>query len=130
MAVPTALLITRNPAMVEAVQGALAAATNVNLEVCPGGEDAREQVKGEIVILVLVDPEAAGGDAGVTHLLWTIGTTRRACPTLVVTTHYTEHQAITLLRAGAADYVELPSDRDKLAPLIARLWNRHHICDT
>jgi DNA-binding NtrC family response regulator len=122
MAVPTALLITRNPAMVEAVQGVLAAATHLNLEVCPHGEDARQEVKLDNVVLVLVDPEAAGGDAGVTQLLWDVAATRRPCPTLVLTTHRsTEHQACTLLRAGAADYLEIPTDRDKLAHLLAQL---------
>jgi len=121
MAVPTVLLVTKNSTMVEAVQGVLVAASHVNLEVYPLGEDAREEVKRENVVLVLVDPEAAGGDPGVTQLLWAIAATRRPCPTLVLTTRYTEHQAFTLLRAGAADYLEIPADRDKLAQLVKAL---------
>jgi DNA-binding NtrC family response regulator len=121
MAVPTALLITRNPAIVEAIHGILAAGTHVDLEVCPRSEDAREEVNRDNVVLVLADPEAAGGDPGVTQLLWAIAATRRPCPTLVLTTRYTEHQAFTLLRAGAADYLEIPADRDKLAQLVEAL---------
>jgi two-component system, NtrC family, response regulator PilR len=118
MAFPTALLVTRNRGIVEAAQGVFDTIDHLRLEVCPGGEQARREATREDVVLVLAHLEAVGGDAGITQLLWAIAATRRPCPTLVLSDRYVEHQAATLLRAGAADYLELPADRSKLAQLV------------
>jgi DNA-binding NtrC family response regulator len=117
MPLPTALLISRNRALVEAVQGIFDTLDHLRLEVCPNAEQARRDAARDDVVLTLAHLEAIGGDAGLTQLLWTIAATRRPCPTLVLSDHYAEHQAATLLRAGAADYLEMPADRLKLAQL-------------
>ena len=117
MPLPTALLVSRHRAIVEAVQGVFDTLDHLRLEVCSGAEQARREVAREDIVLTLAHLEAVGGDAGITQLLWSIAATRRPCPTLVLSDKYTEHQAATLLRAGAADYLELPADRLKLAHL-------------
>jgi DNA-binding NtrC family response regulator len=117
MPLPTTLLVSRNRAIVEAVQGVFDTIDHLRLEVCSGAEQARREVTRDDVVLVLAHLETVGGDAGITQLLWTIAATRRPCPTLVLSDQYTEHQAATLLRAGAADYLELPAERLKLAHL-------------
>jgi DNA-binding NtrC family response regulator len=103
--------------VVETVQSVFDTLDHLKLEVCADGEQARREVSRENVVLVLAHLEAAGGDAGVTQLLWSIAATRRPCPTLVLTDHYVEHQAATLMRAGAADCLEVPLDQVKLAHL-------------
>jgi DNA-binding NtrC family response regulator len=117
MPLPTALLVNRSRCVVDAVQGIFDTIDHLRLEVCPEGEQARRAATRQDVILVLAHIEAMGGEAGITQLLWAIAATRRACPTLVLSDRYAEHQAAGLLRAGAADYLELPADRAKLAQL-------------
>jgi DNA-binding NtrC family response regulator len=117
MPLPTALLVNRDRGVVDAVQGVFDTIDHLRLEVCPEGEQARRAATRPEIILVLAHIEAMGGEAGITQLLWAIAATRRACPTLVLSDRYAEHQAAGLLRAGAADYLELPADRAKLAQL-------------
>src|SRR5437762_1522444 len=96
MPLPATLLISRNRALVEAVQGVFDTIDHLRLEVCSNAEQARREVTREDVVLVLAHLESVGGDAGITQLLWTIAATRRPCPTLVLSDQYTEHQAATL----------------------------------
>jgi DNA-binding NtrC family response regulator len=117
MPLPTALLVTRHRAIVDAVQGVFDTIDHLRLEISPGAEQARREVTREDVVLVLAHLETLGGDAGIAQLLWSIAATRRPCPTLVLSEQYAEHQAATLLRAGAADFLEMPADRLKLAHL-------------
>jgi DNA-binding NtrC family response regulator len=117
MPLPAALLVSRTRPIVEAVRGVFDTIDHLKLEVCPEGEQARREVLRDNVVLVMAHLEAAGGEAGVTQLLWTIAATRRPCPTLVLTDQYVEHHAATLLRAGAADCLEIPVDQVKLAHL-------------
>jgi DNA-binding NtrC family response regulator len=103
---------------VEAVQGVFDTIDHLKLELCPEVEQARRDVTRENVVLVLAQLEAAGGQAGVTELLWTIAAARRPCPTVVLTENYVDHHAASLLRAGAADCLEIPLDQVKLAHLV------------
>jgi DNA-binding NtrC family response regulator len=127
MPLPTALLVSRNHVVVDAVRGVFDTLDHLRLEVCTGAEEARRAAAREDVVLVLAHLEAVGGDAGITQLLWAIAATRRPCPTLVLSDQYAEHQAATLLRAGAADYLELPADRVKLAQLADAHTLRAHL---
>jgi len=63
-------------------------------------------------------------DQGATRLLHTVALTRSPCPLVVLTDTYREQQALTLLRAGAADYLELPADVVKLTHLVQALARR------
>jgi DNA-binding NtrC family response regulator len=118
MPLPTALLVSRTRPIVEAVQGVFDTIDHLKLELCPEGEQARREVTRENVVLVLAQLDAAGGEAGVTQLLWTIAAARRPCPTVVLTENYVDHHAAGLLRAGAADCLEIPLDQVKLAHLV------------
>jgi DNA-binding NtrC family response regulator len=110
-------LISRSPAVVEAVRGVFDTVDHLRLEVSDLEDAARKEATREDVVLVLAHLDTVGGEAGLTHLLWEIAATRRPCPTLVLADQYHENQAATLLRAGAADYLEVPADRAKLAHL-------------
>ena len=114
---PVVMLVCHCPAITEDVRGLLGAIDHVQLEICPDVDRACREVKRAEVVLVLAHLSSLGSDAEATKLLWAIAATRRACPTLVLSDRYAEHQAAGLLRAGAADYLELPADRAKLAQL-------------
>jgi DNA-binding NtrC family response regulator len=118
MPLPSALLAARDPALVETVRGVLDTIDHLRLEICANAEQALAEATRDDIALVLAHLDTVGGDTGLTRLLWAIAATRRPCPTLVLADRYTEHQAAGLLRAGAADYLELPGERAKLAQLV------------
>jgi two-component system response regulator HydG len=120
----TALLISRTPSVVEAIQGAVNGIDHLQFEACPGLEPACRHVRRSDVALVLAHLPAAGGDEGVTRLLWTVAAARRTCPTLVLADRHHEPQANALLRAGAADFLEVPADLPKIAHLADALTRR------
>jgi DNA-binding NtrC family response regulator len=111
------LLVSRSTANTEMVREVLDTIDHLQLEVCSDANDACREIKRTDVVLVLVHLGSSGGESDAIKLLWAIAATRRPCPTLVLSDEYAEHQAATLLRAGAADYLELPADRAKLAHL-------------
>jgi DNA-binding NtrC family response regulator len=76
------------------------------------------------VALVLAHLPAAGGDEGVICLLRAIAAAGRLCLTLVLTDGRREPQAGALLRAGAADYLEVPAELPRLAHVMDALTRR------
>jgi two-component system, NtrC family, response regulator HydG len=120
----TVLLISRTPSVVEAVRGAVHGIHHLQFEPCAGLGHACRHVRRADVALVLAHLPAVGGDEGVTRLLWSVAATRRPCPTLVLADRHHEPQASALLRAGAADFLEVPADLPKLAHLADALTRR------
>ncbi|HZY86705.1 MAG TPA: hypothetical protein VFE78_17855, partial [Gemmataceae bacterium] len=120
----TALLISRTPSVVEAIQGAVNGIDHLQFEACAGLEPACRHVRRSDVALVLAHLPAAGGDEGVTRLLWAVAAARRTCPTLVLADRHHEPQASALLRAGAADFLEVPAELSKIAHLADALTRR------
>jgi DNA-binding NtrC family response regulator len=124
MLVSTVLLVSRAPSVIEAVRGALGSLAHLRVEVCPDPVAASALVSGENVVLVLAHLPAGGDQAGVVRLLQAVARAGRPCATLVLTGAYQEGQAHVLLRAGAADYLELPAELPKLAHLADTLTRR------
>jgi DNA-binding NtrC family response regulator len=120
----TALLVSRTASVVEAVQGVCNGIPHLQMEHCDGLEAACGRVWESDVALVLAHLPTAGAE-GITRLLWAVVAARRPCPTLVLTDRYTEPQATALLRAGAADFLEIPAELSKLIQVIAALTRRH-----
>jgi DNA-binding NtrC family response regulator len=120
---PTVLLVSQTPSVIESVKGAVELTPPLSLEVCARGERARSRACRPDVALVLVDV-GNGGDSEVTALLWEVASAQRSCATVVLSDYYQEHQASALLRAGAADCVELPSELPKFACLLDILTSR------
>jgi hypothetical protein len=110
MSKSTALLISRDPFVVEAVRGACNSIPHLQLEPCDSPEPACRLVGRPDVALVLAHLPAAGGDEGVTRLLRAVVTVRRPCSTLVLANRRHDPQASALLRAGAADFLEVPAE--------------------
>jgi two-component system response regulator HydG len=119
----TALLISRTPSVVAAVQGAVHGIPHLQFEPCAGLGPACRHVRRSDVALVLAHLPAVGGE-GATRLLWAVAAARRACPTLVLADRRHEPQASALLRAGAADFLEVPAELPKLARLADALTRR------
>jgi two-component system response regulator HydG len=123
MSTPTVLLVTRTPSVIEAIQGISNTIPHLQLEVCPGDDRACAKVRRPDVALVLAHA-SVGADGEISRLLWAVASARRPCATLVLSETYKEHQAAALLRAGAADYLELPADLPRLAHLLDALTHR------
>jgi two-component system response regulator HydG len=119
-----ALLISRAASVVEAVHGAVHGIPDLEVEPCAGLGPACRQVRRPDVALVLAHLPAVGGDEGVTRLLWAVAAARRPCPTLVLADRRHEPQASALLRAGAADFLEVPAELPKLTHLADALTRR------
>jgi DNA-binding NtrC family response regulator len=120
---PTALLVSRAPSVLEAVWGVRESLPRLRVEVCPGAEQACARARHDHVALVLAHLRP-GGEAAVGRLLWAVAAAGRPCPTLVLSDCYCPHQATALLRAGAADYLELPAELPRLAHLLDYLTHR------
>jgi DNA-binding NtrC family response regulator len=120
----TALLISRTPSIVEAVQGICNGIPHLQLETCESLERASSRVRQSDVTLVLAHLPDAGCGEGVTRLLRAVAEARRCCPTLVLADHHDDSQASPLLRAGAADYLVVPADLARLAQVADALMRR------
>jgi two-component system response regulator HydG len=120
----TGLLISRDPSVVDAVQGACNSIPHLQFEPCASLEPACRLVRRSDVALALAHLPAVGGDEGVTRLLRAVAAARRPCPTLVLADRHHEPQASALLRAGAADFLEVPAELPRLAHLTDALTRR------
>jgi DNA-binding NarL/FixJ family response regulator len=99
------LLISRCPTVIEQVKGAATSVSRLQVEVC-SVQRAHSRLRRPDVGLILA--HLGPGEEGVTRLLWSVEQAGRPCPTVVLCNRLEEHQAASLRRAGAADYVSLP----------------------
>jgi DNA-binding NtrC family response regulator len=110
--------------LIESVKGVHDSIDSLQFAVCGGIDQACDRIRRSEVILVLVHLQAGADEAEVARLLWTVVGARRACATLLLADKYDEHQAHSLLRAGAADYLEIPLDLGRLGHLVDALTRR------
>jgi DNA-binding NtrC family response regulator len=120
---PTVLLVSRTAPVIEAVKAASAVVPRIRIELCSGGERACERACREEVAVVLAHLDGER-DAEITRLLWMLADASRSCATLVLADSYREHQVSGMLRAGAADYLELPAELPRLSHLLDALTLR------
>jgi two-component system, NtrC family, response regulator HydG len=109
----TALLITQDSRLVEAVHGSVPVSRGLQVEVVGRLEEAFEKLRRDDVAITLIHVKQDGDDE-VLRLLWANAATNRGCPAVVLSDEYRNQQAVAMLREGAADYVALPSDISKL----------------
>jgi two-component system response regulator HydG len=114
----TALLISNDPSLVEAVRGVIGSVAGLRLETVDSLAAACSQVKRKDVVLLLPHLAAEKDVGEVTRLLQAVSAARSPIATLVLSDHYRAEQALTLLRLGAADYLERPLDLCRLAYLL------------
>jgi DNA-binding NtrC family response regulator len=117
-----ALLISRCPVVIEQVKGVALGVPRVQIEVC-SAQNASGRVQQSSVGLILAHL-SADEEMGITRLLWSVAQARRPCPTVVLCDRFEEHQATAFLRAGAAAYVAIPTELNRLAFLMSVLTHR------
>jgi two-component system response regulator HydG len=115
---PSALLVSSIPAVIESIERISSSVGNLPLAVSPDLNAAVERLGRENVVLILAHLPAGGDDAGIQQLLRAVTRTRRHCATVVLADAHCAEQASTVLRAGAADYLQLPVEQSKLCGLI------------
>lgn len=118
MAGPTALLVSRDPSLTDAVRGVVDSTDGFILEVVDGIEQACRRVADDGVLIVLFHLVEGSCVSGVIRLLQTIAINNRSVVTLVLSDNYRAEQGSVLLRLGASDYLPRPLDLSRLAYLI------------
>ena len=81
-----------------------------------------EKIQRDERVIILV--HIAHDDRGVTEFISEMKKAKPNCPTLVFSNEYRNHQAVSMLRAGATDYFGLPQDLKKLAYLLEVLTTK------
>jgi two-component system response regulator HydG len=118
MAQATVLLISADDDLIDNVRTVSCGIDNLSMEVCANLTDASTQIGREGIEVVLLHL-TAGADIQTTALfLNRLAATKRPCAALILADVYRDADAITLLRGGAADYLPLPLDLNKLAFLL------------
>jgi len=131
MSEPTALLVSRDPSVIQSVRQALAPLDRLRLEVCPARESAAARLRRGDIALILAHCDGQDRTEGeITALLRAAAAGDCPCATLVLTAGCTEAQAAALLRAGAADCLPLPPDPDRLTRLADVLTLRTRLAVT
>src|SRR5437870_4380234 len=120
----TTALITADPSLVKTVEGVVTSFPDCRLDVVGDIEDATLRVQDEDVALVMVHLVEREAAAKAQNLLRTLRDAKRSVATLVVSETYHADQALSLLRAGAADYLSRPLDLGRLAYLVDTLTLR------
>jgi DNA-binding NtrC family response regulator len=115
---PTALLVSTDTSLIEAVQGVIGSIGSLGLMVIPRVDVAHTAMARVGVALMLVHQECAGDVGAVTRLLRAIAEAKRPLPTLVLSNQHRAEQALALLRSGVADYLSRPLDLSRLSYLI------------
>ncbi len=122
MSEPTALLVSSDPALADAVRAVLASVPSLALTVCGEPGQAFDAACRADPALILVHRNGHG-DGEVIGLLRSLAEVRRPCPTLVLGEGCAARLP-ELLQAGAADCLDLPLDPTRLAHLADALTMR------
>ena len=115
---PTALLVSIDASLIEAVREVIDSIDDLDLIVAPGASEAHHVIARENVVLVLAHQDCIGEADRVIRLLRAIGEAKRCLPTIVLSNRHRPDQALELLRSGVADYLCRPLELSRLTYLI------------
>jgi DNA-binding NarL/FixJ family response regulator len=121
MASPTVLLISGDLTLHCTCKELVDTVAGLRLAVISHIHEAETLLQRGDVALALIHLAQKPDDVKVAQLLRVITAMKRPLATLVLSDEHDEEQAHRLLRLGAADYLSLPVDRDRLAFLIDAL---------
>ena len=113
----TALLVSSDASLIEAVQGVIDSIDNLDLIVAPVAAEAHHAVARDDVALVLAHQDCIGEVDEVTRLVRTLAEAKRSLPTIVLGNRHRAEQALELLRSGVAEYMFRPLDLSRLTYL-------------
>jgi DNA-binding NtrC family response regulator len=119
-----ALLISADPWLTKAVQSALEPIKHLHLIRCPGLNAVDSHWPPDEVALVLVHLVQERDTAAVARLLRRLAAKGQPTALIVLGEQYQAKQALTLLRIGAADFLNRPLDLHRLAHLADALTIR------
>ena len=111
----TALLISGDQSLAQAVRGVIEAIPGLRLEIVSTADAACSRMQQEDVVLLLSHLAKKNDAAEAVRLLQGLATSRRPIATMVIGDHPWPEQALALLRQGAADYLARPLDLTWLA---------------
>jgi DNA-binding NtrC family response regulator len=117
-----ALLVSRCPFVIEQVKGVALGVPGVQIDACSAQAAAsRAQQPGVGLILAHLESNES---AGIARLICSVAQAGRPHPTILLCDRHDEQQVAILLRAGAADYVVLPAESNRLGFLLGALTLR------
>jgi DNA-binding NtrC family response regulator len=119
----TALLVSPDEALIEAVERGTDAVEHLGLEVTRRPEEALDRLHRDDIALVLVHL-GKDGEAGVRHFVAAVAALPRLRPVVVFGEARPAADCEPLLAAGASEYLELPVDGGRLACLLDALTVR------
>src|SRR6059058_3259160 len=97
---PTALLVSGDASLVEAVHEAIGSIGDLDLVVAPGAAEAHHDMSRHRVALLLVHQDSVGDAEEITRLTEALAGTNRSLPMLVLSNRHRAEQALALLRLG------------------------------
>jgi DNA-binding NtrC family response regulator len=127
---PTALLVSCDASLIEAVEEAMESFGDLDLVVARSLSEAHRDVAREDGRVVLIHQDGVGEFAEVIRLVRSIVEAERPRPTIVLSDRHRPEQALELLRLGVADYLARPLDLSRLAYLIDVLTLRARLCSS
>jgi DNA-binding NtrC family response regulator len=120
----TMLVVSDDPSFVESVDDLVRSIGDLKVVALPAVEAAYSYGSWDHVALVLIHLRRRDPSTEAARLLRMIAAARRPVATLVVGEKLDDHQASTLLRLGAADYLSRPLDVARLSYLVEVLTVR------
>jgi DNA-binding NtrC family response regulator len=122
----TVLLVSDQGNLIERVRGLGETLGTIVVHVSGQLEEVGTIVNREEVHAVLIDLACARDDDTTRNVVDGLAAAQQSCPVVVLTDAYQDAQAISFLRAGAADYLSPSQDFAKLALLLEVLASRSH----
>src|SRR5580704_14864537 len=111
---PTALLVSSDASLIEAVQGVIDSIDNLDLIVAPVATEAHHVVARDDVALVLAHQDSIGEVDEVTRLVRALAGPKRSLPTIVLSDRHRAEQALELVQSGVTDCLFRPLDLSRL----------------
>jgi DNA-binding NtrC family response regulator len=124
---PSALLVSSDASLIEAVRGVIESIDDLDLIVTPLATEAHHVVARNDVVLFLAHQDCLGDADEVVRLIRAIAEAGRSLPTIVLSNRHRAEQALELLRSGVADYLVRPLDLCRLVYLVDVLTLRARV---
>jgi two-component system response regulator HydG len=114
----TALLITCDPTLVQAVSKVIDSVKELNLKAVATVTEAYPQLHRADLVLLLAHLPRQTDTAEASGLVQTVAASLRPVPILLISDQHHPEQALALLQQGAADYLTRPLDLARLGYLL------------